>query len=201
MSRLGLVLIGTAFALYAGVVVWGGLTYPGYSHLGQYISELGAKGTVTGPAVTWAGFFIPGVLMLAFVGVMAFSARLTVLRGLGLLLIAAYAWGMVNAVIYRCDLGCPVVTDSLDQMMHNMVGALSYLLGVLGLFVLAIEARSRAAWVFGLGLACGAVAACSFWLLTPDVAFKGLAQRVLEAAMATLLIAWTWQQTRRVPAG
>lgn len=197
MRRLALILIVAAFAIYAGVVVWGGTVYPGYDPLSQYISELGAKGVVTGPAVTWAGFFVPGVLMLAWVGVMLFAGQLSPLRIAGLILIAAYAWGMINAVIYRCDEGCPAVTDSLDQMLHNMIGALSYLLGVLGLFVLAIEARTRAPWLFALGLACGAVAAVSFWLLTPDFAFKGLAQRMLEAATAVLLIAWTWEQARR----
>ena len=51
--------------ILAGLTVAGGLVYPDYNHLTQYISELGATGAVTGPAVRPA-FVASGILLTLF---------------------------------------------------------------------------------------------------------------------------------------
>jgi hypothetical membrane protein len=65
-ARLAMI-CGVLGALWLlGMVVLGGATYPGYDHLAQFISELGATGAPFGDVVSYLGFFPVGVLISAF---------------------------------------------------------------------------------------------------------------------------------------
>ena len=53
-----LIAVWTAFAGYAlfiGMIVWAGAAWPGYDHLRQFISELGATGAPNGQTFGAAG--------------------------------------------------------------------------------------------------------------------------------------------------
>ena len=56
------VLAALAAGLTGAVVVLGGAMQPGYSHVADYISELGAVGAPHGQAISVAGFLPIGFL-------------------------------------------------------------------------------------------------------------------------------------------
>lgn len=188
---IALVLLILGEAIQWGAMIAGGLAYPGYDPLRQYVSELGATGAVTGEAVSWFGFLPSGLLIVAFCLMAAVLMRRNVVAVIGLLLLAWYAFGLIGAAIYPCAFECSRAEPTAAQMMHDLIGGTGYLAGVIALLVAALSVRrSRAGWLLPLGLACFVVAFLAFGGLVGEIEMLGLAQRVLEAALTVFLIAY-----------
>ena len=49
LRTIGVVSAFLSLLILAAATIAGGMAYPGYDHLRQYISELGATGAPTGP--------------------------------------------------------------------------------------------------------------------------------------------------------
>ena len=178
-------------AIFLGLILIGGAAYPGYDHARQYISELGATGAVTGPAVSWWGFMPSGALILAFCLIAAWLMRRRSLAVVGLLLLAWYAFGLINSAAFPCDFECAREDPSPAQMMHDLVGGTGYLVAVAGVLLVALSAvRSRARWLVPLGVVCAMAAFAGFAGIAADIEFRGVSQRLLEAALALFLIAF-----------
>ena len=176
-------ILGVAVLVSYGVI--GGAAWPGYDHLTQYLSELGAVGAPYADMISWGGFFLFGVLIIIF----ALTAYLALPKSsgsaLGFLGIAWYAAGSLMAAFFPCDAGCRPAEPSASQLLHNLFGGTGYLAGVVALFLLAGAARH---WDGGkhlapLGIACGVAAAVGFLGLDPSFDYLGAAQRLLELAM------------------
>ncbi|MDM3884756.1 DUF998 domain-containing protein [Pseudomonas sp. BCRC 81390] len=103
------------------------LGYPGYSHLDQAMSQLGAKGAPTHAYSAWVNNFPLGLLFALFaLGVARrfagsrlalFSAALILLHGL-----ASFATGL-----FACDEGCVPAQPSISQHIHNAAGLVMFL--------------------------------------------------------------------------
>jgi hypothetical membrane protein len=192
-GRFALTLLVVGEVIQWGTILVGGLAYPGYDPLSQYISELGATGAVTGQAVSWFGFFPSGVLIIGFCLTAAVLLRRNVLAAIGLLLLAWYAFGLIGAAIYPCAFECGRAEPSAAQMMHDLIGGTGYLAGVVGLLLTGLAmGRTEARWLLPLGLGCFAVAFLSFGGVVSDIEVRGLAQRVLEGALTIFLLALGW---------
>jgi hypothetical membrane protein len=176
LVALGIVVLMTVLA---------GAATPGYSHLSQFISELGARGAPTEWVVRLAGFLPAGVLLLAFCGLAYRALPLSRSTSLALGGLAVYAAGYLVAAAFPCDLGCRPPHPSPSQRIHNLVGMLGYLLAPASLFVLARAARAwpaaRALTLAGYGAA--ALALLGLFTLNPAAPTVGLSQRLLEAAV------------------
>lgn len=184
-------------AIFLALILIGGAAYPGYDHARQYISELGATGAVTGPAVSWWGFMPSGALILAFCLVAAWLMRRRAMAVIGLLLLAWYAFGLINSAVFPCDYECARVDPSPAQMMHDLVGGTGYLAAIAGVLLVALSAaRSGARWLVPLGVVCAMIAFAGFSGIAGDIELRGLSQRVLEAALALFLIAFGYGLTR-----
>lgn len=186
-------------SIFVLTVVLGGLAFTGYSHATQYISELGATGAPHGWWVSWLGFLPSGLLLLVF----AFTAPRALPRSrwtrIGFLFIAVYAFGLVASAFFPCDFGCRPDNPTVAQIIHNVVGGVSYFAGVTALLILAIQARK---WPGGrhllyLGVVCWLAGALSLPFLDPDFAYVGLAQRILEFSMALWILACAWRVGRK----
>lgn len=188
----------TAFwSALAGVVVLllyaiiGGASYPGYSHVSQYLSELGAVGAPHAELVSWAGFFVFGVLIIIF-SISALLALPAAWRSpLGFAGLLLYALGSVQAAFFPCDPGCSGPDPSLSQVLHTALGGISYLSGLIGLLILGLAARR---WDGGkhlavLGIGGGVIGMIAFAGLDPSNPWLGLAQRVLEACINVWILA------------
>jgi len=114
------------FWLFFGVLL-AALAYPGYSHLDQAMSQLGAQGSPTQGFSAWINNLPLGVFFVLFaVGVMRrvrgsrlalFSAGLILVHGL-----ASFATGY-----FACDQGCAPAQPSFSQRMHNLAGLVMFL--------------------------------------------------------------------------
>ena len=179
LSSLGCFAVVTVFAIWAAALT------PGYSHVSQYISELGARGAPYEMLVRLAGFLPAGLLLLAFVA-LAFRAiprsRSVSLSLFGLVL---YAGGYLVAAAYPCDAGCRPAEPSASQLIHNAGGFLGYLVAPMFLFALARATRSwpGAARLAVTGYIASAVALVALLTLSPSSDFAGLSQRALELAV------------------
>ncbi|MCP3136672.1 DUF998 domain-containing protein [Pyxidicoccus xibeiensis] len=176
--------------ILAGATIAGGLAYPGYDHLRQYISELGATGAETGPAVSLS-FMVSGALLAAFwlmcAGLFPKSPLLLVGFGLSVL----NGLGLFFSGVFRCDFRCSLESPSRAAMLHELLGGLGYLAGLVGVLVIGLAMRSRPAGrgLFNVALLCGVPAAMGLGLLQPAFEFYGAAQRVVELSLAVWTVA------------
>jgi hypothetical protein len=175
------------FWLVSGVFT-AGFLYPGYSHLAQFMSVLGATGTEHGAwvnLIVFAGAEI-WVILFVVVALRAVSGRPLVVAGL--ILLGLYAVLLMIAAVFPCDFECRPEAPSLSHLVHAAAGLLAYLSGLCGLYLVSlglkradsvkVQVRLAAAlFVVGVGLLSGMV-------LSQD--FAGLFQRLLE----TLLYVW-----------
>jgi hypothetical protein len=190
MARLAM-LCGVLGALWLlAMVIVGGATFPGYSHVSSYISELGANGAPQGWWVSYAGFLLVGVLICAF-GIFAWLATpRSVLSTLGFIGVELFSIGYIASTFFRCDYGCRPEEPSVSQMMHNTFGLLGYLFAPLMLLLLGLAARKWqggglvSAWAFG----SAALALVSLGTMAPDSPFVGVSQRALEFAVLSWIV-------------
>ncbi len=124
------------------VVVAGALT-PDYSHVSQFVSELGATGAAYEWLVRLAGFLPAGLLLLAFCALALRVLPRSPAVIAGLLGLAIYALGYLVAAAFPCDLGCSPAQPSTSQLIHDAGGLVGYLLAPAFLFTLSRAAQTR----------------------------------------------------------
>lgn len=152
--------------LFFGVLLTA-LAYPGYSHLDQAMSQLGAQGSPTQGFSAWVNNLPLGVFFVLFaVGVMrqvrgsrlaSFSALLILVHGL-----ASFATGY-----FPCDQGCAPAQPSFSQQMHNLAGLVMFLsLTLASLLWGFLSKRLLGSRGFGLfSLACSVLAVVTVVLM------------------------------------
>ncbi|MCF8506697.1 MAG: DUF998 domain-containing protein [Caulobacter sp.] len=181
------------------MTVAGAAAWPGYSHVSQYISELGATGAPHGRLVSLGGFLPIGVLLMTFAVLAALIPPRGVLKTLGCIGLFLFALGYLGAAFFPCDFGCRPETPSRSQVMHMAFGLAGYILAPLTLAVLGVASRKwpGAKGLFPLGLACAVVAGIAFFSMADPLA--GLFQRVLEGSVLLWIVAFA-VYLRRKPA-
>jgi hypothetical membrane protein len=169
------------------VVVAGALT-PGYSHVSQFISELGARGSPQEWGVRLGGFLPLGIFLLAFCWFAYAALPRSSGTTLGLVGLALYAAGYLVAAAFPCDLGCRPAEPSTSQLVHNAAGLLGYLLAPAFLLALARAAHTwpGAGRLSAVGHAAAGLALVGLLTLSPTSPAAGLSQRLLEFAV----LAW-----------
>lgn len=174
----------------AVATVAGGMAYPGYDHLTQYISELGATGAPTSRGVSIA-FMVSGALLAAFWLLCAGLFPRSLLSILGFSLSALNGVGLLLGGVFRCDFECSTADLGPAAVLHDVFGGIGYLCGIAGVFLVGIAARGwpQGRGLFGLSLICGIPAALAIWLIHPDFQWYGAAQRVVEIALALWTVA------------
>lgn len=189
-----LIAVWTAFAGYAlfiGMIVWAGAAWPGYDHLRQFISELGATGAPNGQTFSLWGFIVPGALLMVFpiAAFLALPRSAASLIGFGLIVL--FASGAFFGGVYPCDFGCVTEGGSYSQRMHELLGLGGYLTAPLALLLVGLASRRwpGAAGLFPLGIAGAVVAGVAMPMMVMNIEFDGAAQRALEGAMALWVLA------------
>ena len=126
---------------------------PGYSHISQFISELGATGSPNAQFMNFAGF-IPTGLMIAMFGVSLYlllSKHL--LTRTGSVFITVFGLGIVVAGLFSCDIGCPR-EGSIENNIHDTVSGPIFLIGIIGILLHGISFRRqpsfRSIWFFSV---------------------------------------------------
>ena len=186
--------------LFCGVLIAGSL-YPGYSHVDQAMSELGALEAPTHQLSPIINNFPLGVLFLLFGGAVVglFSgARLAQFSGLLLML---HGLASISAGLFSCDPGCNPVEPSRDQMLHNLSGLVMFASLTLANFLWVYLARKRlgSAGFSWFSLACLIVSLAVMPMMAAAVesgeAF-GLYQRINYGVAVIWLGTLAWMLTR-----
>lgn len=191
IQRIPLILasLGALFLLLLNLVA--GALSPGYSHLSQYTSELGAMGAPHEMLVRFGGFLPVGAFLALFN--IAATKRLpeTKLVTWGQLGFSIFAMGYIAAVIFPCELGCPEESEGVSQSIHNLVRMAGYVVAPVFMTVLGI-----AAWKWPnrgslpiIAFTCAVMALLGLISLNPESSYVGLSQRIIEASV------WVWALT------
>ncbi|MDV6329631.1 DUF998 domain-containing protein [Asticcacaulis sp. 201] len=179
--------------IFLALICVGGAYYPGYDQSRQFISELGATGALTGPAVSWWGFLPSGLLITAFCLIAAFDMRKHLLSAVSLCLIAWYAADLIASALYPCDFRCVPTAAGSVQLIHDLIGGTGYIAGLVGALLAGYAARhSQAAWLFRLGVACALVGVVGLSGLAAGIEYRGLSQRILELVIMIFLLSYGW---------
>ncbi len=132
--------------LFTSVVILCAALRPEYSHVSQFMSELGETGGSHASLMNFLGF-IPSGLLLAFFGASLASLRpCTALSLAAAALIIVFGLGITGAGVCSCDPGCPRQGLSTEAMLHQVVSITAFIAGVLGIALWAYRFRELPAW-------------------------------------------------------
>jgi hypothetical membrane protein len=113
--------------LFTAVVAVLGALRPGYGHVAQFISELGASGTQYSAVMNYAGF-VPAGLLLAALGLSLFRALpRRALAIAGAALVTLFGVLIAASGIASCDPGCPQGSGSAQNTVHNSIAPVLFI--------------------------------------------------------------------------
>lgn len=132
---------------WLSLIAVAGAMRPEFSHVAQFISELGERGSSTEFMMRYAAFGFTGLLYLGFAAALLASFRDGWLSALGAALIGLEGVGRIGAGVFACDPGCEGLSSS--QELHRLFATLGFLSGILAAIAWGIAFR-RYAWLKGL---------------------------------------------------
>lgn len=136
--------------LFALVVVTAAWMRPDYSHVHQFISDLGATGSPNAAVMNYLGF-VPAGVLVAFFGLAlrrALPRDRLVLAGAAL--VTLFGIGVATSGAVSCDPGCPQGTGSIENAIHNAIAPVAFLCLIVAAGLFAVRFRTLASWR-GLG--------------------------------------------------
>ncbi|WP_434575856.1 DUF998 domain-containing protein [Pseudomonas sp. Z3-6] len=101
--------------------------YPGYSHLDQAMSQLGAVGSPTHGFSAWVNNFPLGVMFVLFAVGVARRFKASRMALLSAALIFVHGLASFVAGYFSCDQGCAPVQPSVSQQNHNLAGLVMFI--------------------------------------------------------------------------
>ncbi|MGE8359365.1 DUF998 domain-containing protein [Pseudomonas sp.] len=204
MKTIDRVLLGSGMViplwLFVGVMLTA-LAYPGYSHLDQAMSQLGAQGAPTQGFSAWVNNLPLAVLFVLFaLGVARrFRASRLALFSAGLILL--HGLGSLGTGYFPCDQGCAPAQPSFSQQMHNLAGLLMFLsLTLASLLWGFLGKRLLASAGFGVfSIACAVLAVATVVLMAQAVEsgqLFGLYQRINYGISVAWVAGLAWLSLR-----
>jgi hypothetical membrane protein len=101
--------------------------YPGYDHLQQAMSQLGAVGAATQHWSPLVNNFPLAVLFALFAWGLARRWQGSTLARVSAALVLLHGLGSLGTGWFPCDQGCAPAEPSLSQQLHNLSGLLMFL--------------------------------------------------------------------------
>ncbi len=191
MHRLALGGVVGPVILVVVIVVCGALR-PDYSHLHQFISELGATGTTHAAVMNYPGFVLAGLLIIGFGVALLRGLPSRPMATIGAALTLVFGLGVVGSGLLSCDPGCPQAGGSTENFLHDKIAPLGFLALITATWLLGVVFRRLAEWrALSLYSIATGVVALAFLLGIGSTletrVYTGLWQRLLVAT----LFAWT----------
>lgn len=201
MIRAGLLCGLVAPLLWLAVIVIGGELRPGFDHVGQYISELGERGSSTEGFMRYAGFSATGLMHVAYAA--AFHAtlakvsarpRLTLLVAV---LIAANGLGRIGAGFFPCEPGC-AAPDVLGQRLHSLSATIAFLAiaaaALLGALLFRRDKQLRPLGAYSLATGCaGLVFLVLMSASEATHVYTGLYERLASGVLTLWVFVTAWR--------
>ena len=180
--------------LWVAAFVSIGSLRPEYSHARQYISELATRGAPNQHLMQVVGFFLPGLMQVAFGLLVGVSAR-TRLAGAGAAMLMVCGIARITAGVFPLDPCCAPIAPSLSARLHNAAGTTHVVTMGAAVLIWCVVAertfRTRAHWFRWYSLATFVAAiTLPLWLirLGIDPANVGLFQRALLGVLNLWLL-------------
>ena len=133
-----------------------GALWPGYSHLTQYMSELGSVGAPHAIVMNTLGFPLLGLILVAFSIALYRGIKKGRASWIGPALVALSGIGLILSGFFRCDPGC--VDVSITGRIHSYAAILAALPMTLApLTVSPMLDRKYQAYSFITGIDAGVI--------------------------------------------
>ncbi len=133
-------------SVFALSVIVGGELRTDYSHIDQFISELGESGASYAWVMNYFGFMLSAGLILLFVLTFRTCFPKNLVNAVGSIFLAIFAVNVFLAGIFSCDLGCPAVDRSREQELHDLVSIIAFPAFVLGVIVWGVSFCRTETW-------------------------------------------------------
>ncbi len=184
-----------SFIWFFMTIFLGGLAYDNYSHVSQFISELGATGSPNGSWVNYLGFIPTQVYLLAFIFVSISVLPKTKTNMIGIFFVGIYAFTLGVAAVFPCDFECRPKDPSISHLIHIYSALLGYLCGIVGIFLISSKSKlwTKSNLFMIVSYILGIVALLAFLFLDSDFKMVGAIQRILELSIYTWLILFGYQ--------
>ena len=184
-----------AVFLFLLTTIIGGYFHPNYNHISQFISELYAVDAPNADALRYYGYIPSGILFFLFSIFAILETPKSALRAIGFLgLGLGYGLGTIICGFFTCDAGCnpEFVNPSLSQIIHNLVGFLTYCVVPVSLFLLAIDSRKwkNALTFSNISFILAIISFCFVGVLNVNLhsPYKGLIQRIIEGSILIWIV-------------
>jgi hypothetical membrane protein len=112
--------------LWAFAIVFCGSLRPEYSHLTQYISELGERGSSTEWTMRYLGFVPTGLMHIAFAAFLYAAFRGSRLAAIAAMLLAINGFARIGAGLFPCEPGCAGPNRLLSQQLHSLSASIGF---------------------------------------------------------------------------
>ena len=127
--------------LFSLITIVSAALQPNYNHTTSFISELGASGSPYAPLMNYLGFVPAGLLLAAFgISLWRVTSR-HILATAGMVLVVLFGVGVAASGVMSCDPGCPVSGGSLENIIHNAIGPISFIALICGVALLGYDFR------------------------------------------------------------
>ncbi|AVX02978.1 hypothetical protein MXMO3_00432 [Maritalea myrionectae] len=165
-----------------------GANFPDYSHVSQFMSELGAADSPFPNLVNFGSFFAAALILLGALALVFSSLPRSLPGTIGLAILALYPLLVIVASFFPCDAACRPATPSTSHIIHMTSALLAYLSAIIGMAILSLHARKwlGKSLLTPLGLIMPVILLVLLANLMPDNPRVGLIQRLFE----TLVYGW-----------
>jgi hypothetical membrane protein len=176
-------------------IVAAGDSEPGYSHVSQFVSELGAVGAAHQNPFNYGGLFFSGLLTVLFALGMYLQVKPRAWFVASSLLVAVAGIGRLVAGVFPCDAGCAIGNMSNTATVHVVAGFFALTSGATAPLLLAVGLRRRGQnrlfWV-SAGLGCSSLILVTVLFgLGKGFPYVGAVQRLALAAFYGWIVAVT----------
>ncbi len=158
LRKIGLMCGILAPVLWALVIILCGGLRPEYSHLTQYISELGERGGSTEFIMRYAAFVPTGLMHTAFAAYLYVAFKGSPLATIAATLLAINGIARIVAGMFPCEIGCALPRLLLSQKLHSLAAGVGFfaLIGasVLWGFVFRRYQSLRGLSAYSIGSGC-----------------------------------------------
>jgi hypothetical protein len=173
----------------------GGFLHPNYNHISQFISELYAIDAPNADMLRYFGYIPSGIFCFLFSFFAMLETPKSVLKSIGFLGVGfGYGIGTIICGFFTCDAGCnpEFINPSLSQMIHNLMGFVTYCIVPVSIFLIAISSRK---WKNGISFSnysfiLALVSFCFVGILNANLQspYKGLVQRIIEGSILIWIV-------------
>ena len=177
--------------LWLSLIGVAGAMRPEFSHITDYISELGERGSTTELMMRYAAFEFTGFLYLCFACALLATFRTGWCATLAAGLIGLDGLGRMGAGVFPCDPGCDGVSSSQD--LHHLFATVGFLSGILAAIIWGIVFR-RQGWprsLTGYSVGSGILALIFLLLMSRGRALVNT-PGLFEHLATGVLSLWLW---------